>query len=245
MTRRCGGTAAWKEVVTDHGRLHDDGMRIGVLGTGTVGQTIATRLLGLGHDTIMGARDAANPKAATWVSGAAGPGTATAGTFADAVRHGEVVVNATAGTASVGALEAAGGGAALADKIILDLANPLDFSQGMPPALSVVNTDSLGERIQRAFPGARVVKTLNTVNASVMVHPEIVPGDHTMFVAGDDPAAKQVVTDVLREFGWPATNIVDLGGIAAARGMEMYLPLWLSLLAAQGTPAFNVHVVRG
>jgi 8-hydroxy-5-deazaflavin:NADPH oxidoreductase len=220
-------------------------MRIGVLGTGTVGQAIATRLVGLGHETMMGARDAANPKAATWVSGAAGPGPATAGSFADAVRHGEVVVNATAGTASVGALEAAGGSAALADKILLDVANPLDFSQGMPPTLSVVNTDSLGEQIQRAFPGARVVKTLNTVNAGVMVHPEIVPGEHTMFVAGDEPAAKDVATGLLREFGWSAANIVDLGGIAAARGMEMYLPLWLSLAAALGTPALNVHVVRG
>ena len=220
-------------------------MRIGVLGTGMVGHTLASRLVGLGHDVMMGSRDAANPRATTWVAGAVGPGTAGAGSFADAARHGELLVNATAGSASVAALELAGGDPALAGRVLLDLANPLDFSTGTL-RLTVANTDSLGELIQRTFPRALVVKSLNTVNANVMVHPEMLAGDHTMFVAGDDPKAKRVVVDLLGELGWPARNILDLGGLAAARGMEMYLPLWLSLKTANGgDPKINIQVVRG
>jgi hypothetical protein len=213
-------------------------MRIGVLGTGTVGQTLASRLAGLGHEVVMGARDPANPAAVGWAADHAG----RAGTFADAARHGELVVNATAGTASLAALEAAGGSGTLDGKVLLDVANPLDFSGGMPPVLSVVNTDSLGEQIQRAHPGARVVKALNTVTAAVMVHPELVPGRHTVFMAGDDAGAKQAVTGLLGEFGWPPGSVLDLGGIQAARGMEMYLPLWLSMMGALGTASFNVRV---
>lgn len=219
-------------------------MRIGVLGTGAVGQALATRLVTLGHDVMMGARHTTNPKAAAWVAGAQGPGPASAGSFAEAVRHGEVVINATAGAASLAALEAAGGGEALSGKVLVDVSNPLDFSQGAPPTLAVANVDSLGEQIQRAFPQARVVKTLNTVNANVMVHPEVVPGGHTVFVAGDDPAARQTVIELLRELGWLNADILDLGGIQAARGMEMYLPLWLSVMAAQDTPMFNIRVAR-
>jgi predicted dinucleotide-binding enzyme len=219
-------------------------MRIGVLGTGAVGQALATRLVTLGHDVMMGTRDTANPKAAAWATGAAGPGPASAGTFAEAVRHGAVVINATAGAASLAALEAAGGAEALSGKVLVDVANPLDFSGGAAPTLAVANTDSLGEQIQRAFPTARVVKTLNTVNANVMVHPERVPGGHTVFVAGDDPAARQTVIELLRELGWLNGDILELGGIQAARGMEMYLPLWLSMTAAQETPMFNIRVAR-
>jgi predicted dinucleotide-binding enzyme len=215
-------------------------MRFGVLGTGMVGQAIGGRLVGLGHEVVLGSRQAGNERAAAWAA-AAGAG-AGHGSFADAAGFGEVVVNATAGMASVAALTAAGADN-LAGKVLIDVANPLDFGAGMPPTLGVCNTDSLGEQLQRAFPAARVVKTLNTVNADVMVDPGLLPGGHTMFLCGDDPAAKAEVAGVLRSFGWPAEDILDLGDISAARGMEMYLPLWLRLWAATGTGHQNVKVV--
>lgn len=212
-------------------------MRIGVLGTGVVGQTVATRLAELGHDVAMGARDRANERAAEWAARHRG----RCGAFADAAGHGELVVNATSGVASLVALEAAGRDC-LAGKVLLDLANPLDFSRGFPPSLAVVNTDSLGELIQRTFPEARVVKALNMVNCEVMVRPERVPGAHTTFVAGDDAAAKERVTALLRELGW--RDVVDLGGIVAARGMEMYVMFWLPARMALGTSDFNVQLCR-
>jgi predicted dinucleotide-binding enzyme len=216
-------------------------MKFAVLGTGMVGYTVATRLVDLGHEVVMGSRDAANPKAVEWAR--ASGERAGAGTFADAAAFGEVVVNATAGVASVDALRAAGADN-LAGKVLIDIANPLDASHGFPPTLAIVNTDSLGEMIQREFPSARVVKALNTVNCSVMVNPSVVPGQHDVFVAGDDGNAKATVVGLLREFGWTGDSIVDLGDIRAARGTEMYLPLWLSLMQALGTAAFNVKVVR-
>src|SRR5437588_1791266 len=214
-------------------------MRIGVLGTGGVGQTIATKLVELGHEVTMGSRSAGNEKAAEWAAGA-GEG-ASEGSFADAAAHGELVFNCTAGTASVDALRAAGE-EELRGKVLVDVATALDFSQGMPPTLTVCNDDSLGEQIQRAFPDARVVKALNTVASSVMVDP--IDGTN-LFICGDDAAAKQEVADLLAGFGWPAGSIVDLGGMEAARGAEMYLPLWLRLMGAQGSPQFNIAVVRG
>jgi predicted dinucleotide-binding enzyme len=215
-------------------------MRIAVLGTGGVGQALATRLVELEHDVVMGARKSGNPKAVEW----AGSHQARAGTFADAAAHGEVVINATAGNASLTALTAAGADN-LAGKVLIDVANALDFSHGFPPSLSVANTDSLAEQIQRTFPETRVVKALSTVTSSVMVHPEQVPGEHNLFIAGDDGSAKQTVTALLGEFGWPAGRVMDLGGIAAARGMEAYLLLWLSLMQACGGPSFNIQVLRG
>ena len=140
------------------------------------------------------------------------------------------------------ALELAGAGN-LSAKVLLDVANPLDFSQGMPPTRSICNTDSLGEQIQRTFPDARVVKALNTVNADVMVNPAIVPGSHTVFMCGDDDDAKARVAELLQSFGWPGQDIMDLGGIANARGPEMYLPLWLRLFGASGTGHLNIRVV--
>lgn len=216
-------------------------MRIGVLGTGMVGETLATRLVELGHDVVMGARSAGNDKAVAWSQRF--PELAGQGSFADAAAHGEVVVNATAGVASVEALRAAGADN-LAGKTLLDVANPLDFSGGFPPRLSVVNDDSLGEQIQREFPDARVVKALNTMNCQVMVDPARVPGDHDVLMAGDDEAAKREVTGLLESFGWPGEAIHDLGGIGSARGLESYLPLWLSLMGALGTGDFNIHVAR-
>ncbi len=216
-------------------------MRIGVFGTGLVGETLATRLVEVGHDVVMGARSATNEKALAWSARFAER--ARPGTFADAAAHGELVVNATGGVVSLAALRSAGA-ANLAGKTLLDVANPLDFSGGFPPRLSVVNDDSLGEQIQREFPAARVVKALNTMNAAVMVDPGRVPGDHDVLMAGNDEAAKRQVADLLVSFGWPPAAIRDLGGIGVARGLEGYLPLWLSLMGSLGTGDFNIHVAR-
>lgn len=215
-------------------------MKFGVLGSGMVGSTIATKLVSLGHEVKVGSRNAANEKAAAWVA-SAGRG-ASQGSFADAAAFGEIVFNCTAGTGSLDALRSAGA-SALRGKILIDIANPLDFSKGMPPTLFVSNDDSLGETIQRTFPEAKVVKALNTVNANVMANPGRVPGDHDVFVSGNDSGAKaQVIRLLKEEFGWK--NVIDLGDITTARGTESYLHLWLRLYGALQTADFNVHIVR-
>jgi predicted dinucleotide-binding enzyme len=224
-------------------------MRITVLGTGTVGRTLAAALAERGHDVTVGTRDVSttmarsepdawgNPPFAAW--SADHPDVAIAA-FADAAADAELVVNATAGTSSLAALEAVGDG--LAGAILVDVANALDFSGGAP-ALAVSDEGSLGQQIQARFPEARVVKTLNTMNASVMVDPAGVGGgDHTVFVSGDDPQAKEVVTELLATFGW--TDILDLGGIGTAGAVERLLPLWIALLGTLGTPAIGFKVVR-
>ena len=153
----------------------------------------------------------------------------------------ELVVNATLGTGSIAALEAVGA-ARLAGVTVLDLSNPLDFSKGFPPSLFVSNTDSLAEPIQAAFPEARVVKSLNTVTAALMVDPmTLAGGEHAMFVCGNDDDAKARVTGILGELGW--RHVVDLGDLTGARAMEMYVPLWLRLYQTTGTPMVNVAVV--
>ncbi|MFN2388796.1 MAG: NADPH-dependent F420 reductase [Actinomycetota bacterium] len=226
-------------------------MKIGVLGTGVVGRTIAGKVAELGQATVVGTRDPdalraraepdfmGNPPFSQWHAQHQDVGVAV---FADAAAHGEVVVNATGGMASLDALRAARE-ENLKGKVVVDIANPLDFSGGMPPSLSVCNTDSLGEQIQQAFPEARVVKTLNTVTAAVMVDPGLVAGgQHAIFVGGNDADAKSEVTEILQEwFGWK--QVIDLGDITAARAMEMYLPLWLRLFGVLGNPMFNVAVV--
>jgi predicted dinucleotide-binding enzyme len=226
-------------------------MRVAIFGTGIVGQTLAGRLVELGHDVMVGTRDVAATLARTKADHYGNPGfgpwlTRNAkvrlGTLPEAGTHGELLINATAGSVSLEVLRQAGADR-LQGRVLVDLANPLDFSKGMPQSLSVCNTDSLGEQIQRAFPTLRVVKTLNTVNASVMVRPTAVgSGDHTLFVCGNDPEAKATVTELVRTFGWK--DVVDLGDITAARGTEMLLPLWLRLLGAMKTPQFNFRVVR-
>ena len=214
-------------------------MRIAVLGTGIVGRTLAGALLRNGHEVRLGSRTAGNQAAVAWAAEIGGP--ASEGTFADAAGFGELVVNATNGAASLDALALAGH-EQLAGKVLVDVANPLDFSRGMPPTLTVCNDDSLAEQIQRAFPDVRVVKTLNTVTAAVMVDPSILPGAHTIFVAGNDADAKAQACELLAGFGWRQDSILDLGDISAARGMEMYLPLWLRLYGAAGTAMLNVEV---
>ena len=216
-------------------------MKIAVLGTGSVGTTIGDKLIALGHEVMMGSRDATNPKAAAWVE-AAGAG-ASQGTFADAAAFAEVLFNCTAGLHSVAAIEAAGAGN-LAGKLLLDLSNPLDFSAGFPPRLNPVSSDSLGEQLQRAVPALKVVKTLNTMAAPIMVDPSLVPGDHVVFVSGDDAEAKAQATMILTEgFGWK--HVVDLGDITTARGTEGWLLLWTRLYGALGTPFFNLELRMG
>jgi predicted dinucleotide-binding enzyme len=214
-------------------------MNIGVLGTGEVGRAVGTRLAAAGHDVMMGSRQADNPTAVEWARHAPN---ARAGTFADAAAHGALVINATAGTATLEVLRAAGA-AHLHNKVLIDASNPLDASNGTP-TLTVSNTDSLAEQIQREFPAAQVVKTLNTVNAQVMVNPASVPGDHVLFVAGEDMDAKNVAIGLLGEMGWPEERILDLGGISAARGMEAYVLLWVSIMGVTGGSAFNVTIAR-
>jgi predicted dinucleotide-binding enzyme len=216
-------------------------MKIGVLGTGMVGTSIATKVADLGYDAMMGSRTADNEAAAEWAA-AAGSG-ASPGTFADAAAHGEIVFNCTAGVGSLEALALAGS-KNLAGKTLIDVSNPLDFSQGMPPSLFVSSTDSLAEQIQRAFPEARVVKALNMVNHEVMVEPSKVPGDHDLFICGNDDSAKKEAVALLESFGWPAERIQDLGDISGARGMEAYLLLWLRFWSAYGTGHLNIRVLR-
>jgi predicted dinucleotide-binding enzyme len=226
-------------------------MKIAVLGTGMVGRTIAGALAGLGHDVVIGTRDpqATLARAEPDVMGTAPFAQWHAENseislvpFADAAADAELIVNATNGSGSLAALAAVGTGN-LAGKVIMDIANPLDFSQGMPPSLNPVNTNSLGEEIQRAFPQSRVVKTLNTMNASVMVDPaRVAGGDHSVFVSGDDADAKAAVTEILKGFGH--RDVIDLGDITSARGSEMLLPIWLRLWGALGTGEFNFKIAR-
>ncbi len=202
--------------------------RVGVLGTGPVGRTVGGRLAAVGHDVVIGSRTAKDDVR----------------TFAEAAAHGEVVVNATGGIVSIDALTLAGADN-LAGKPLLDISNALDHSRGFPPRVLASDSDSNAERIQAAFPDARVVKTLNTMNASVMVDPRSLPGPHSTFLAGDDDAAKAVARGFLLEFGWTADEVIDLGDLTAARGLETYLLLWLWLYGATGGHGFNIHVVSG
>ncbi|MFI5762690.1 NADPH-dependent F420 reductase [Streptomyces sp. NPDC051563] len=217
-------------------------MRYAVLGTGIVGRTVAARLLSLGHEVVIGTRDPAatldRTEYAAWQQ--AHPAAALA-PFAEAARLGEVLVNATGGQVSVAALTEADA-AHLDGKILIDIANPLDFSRGFPPGLDPVDSDSLGELIQRTFPGLRVVKTLNTMNCQVMVDPARVPGEHTVFLSGEDAEAKKAVRELLYSFDWREHSVIDLGGIDTARGTEMLLPVWLRLMGTLGHTDFNFHI---
>jgi predicted dinucleotide-binding enzyme len=206
-------------------------MKMGVLGTGMVGQAIASKLVALGHEVMMGSRTADNPKATMWAQKGGARG--RAGTFADAAAFGEIVFNCTQGAGSLAALTAAGV-KNLEGKILVDVANVLSPTDPRP--------DSLGERIQNAFPLAKVVKTLNTINYDVMVNPQSLPGSHTVFQSGNDADAKKVVRDLLESFEW--RDVLDLGDISTARATEGYLPLWLAMRKTLGTVALNIKVVR-
>lgn len=213
-------------------------MRLGVLGSGTVGTTLAAAFAGAGHDVVLGTGHPDRPETRDWSQSSGVP----VGSFAAAADDASVVVNATAGAASVAVLTSLA--ASLDGTVVLDVANPLDFSAGFPPSLTVSNTDSLAEQIQQALPRAQVVKALNTVTAAVMVAPGSLPETHHLPIAGDHPQAKDTVVGLLGDLGWPADSVLDLGGIHAARGMEAYLLLWVRLMGAMGSAMFNIRIVR-
>ncbi len=229
-------------------------MKITVFGTGTVGRTIANRLDGLGHKVMIGTRDVmatstrtdkdryGGPSFSEWHSANRG---IQLGTFADAAIFGDLIFNATNGEAALSVLSLAGSGTN--GKVLVDLTNPLDFSQGMPPTLIAAynNTNSLGEEIQSTFPLIKVVKALNTMWAGLMVNPSMLAnGDHNVFICGNDAEAKEQVKESLREFGWKDDSILDLGDITASRGMEMVLPLWVRIMMVYGNGAFNFKIEK-
>jgi 8-hydroxy-5-deazaflavin:NADPH oxidoreductase len=214
-------------------------MKIAVIGTGGVGQTIGSKLVGLGHEVMMGSRETTNEKGLAWVK-ATGE-RASLGTFAEAARFGELAFNCTSGTGSIAALTAAAEG--LAGKIVIDLTNPLDFSKGMPPSLFTSTSDSLGEQAQKLLPTSHVVKALNHLTASLMVDPKQVGGgDHDALICGNDAGAKARVTELLKAFGWQ--SVIDLGDITGSRALEHYLALWLRLMFSLGTAQFSLKVVK-
>jgi predicted dinucleotide-binding enzyme len=226
-------------------------MKIGVLGTGMVGRALAGAFASRGHEVAIGTRDPdallarrepderGNPSFSDWYAANSGVGL---GTFAAVAGDSEVIFNATSGAVSLAVLTSAGAGN-LEGKVVVDVANPLDFSGGFPPSLSVCNTDSLAEQIQRAFPQARVVKSLNTVTADLMVDPSLIEGEHAIFLCGNDPDARNEVTTILRDWlGWK--QVIDLGDLTGARAMEMYLPLWLRLFGHYGDAKLNIAILR-
>ena len=216
-------------------------MRVAVLGTGRVGHALGSTLVSLGHMVTMGSRSASNERALAWAAGAGE--SASAATFADAASTAELVINATGGDHSIAALELAGS-SNLAGKVLVEVSNPLDFSAGFPPRITHRGDDSLCEQIQRTFPDARVVKTLNTVNCEVMVNPALAPGGN-VFVGGNDEDARAEARRLLQSFGWPDNDIVDCGDITSARGMEAYVLFWVRLMNVEGTAHFNIRIVRG
>jgi predicted dinucleotide-binding enzyme len=212
-------------------------MKIGLLGTGMVGNTIGSKLIQLGHEVNMGSRSANNEKALEWVS--QNGAKASQGTFRDAASFGEIVFNCTAGAVSLEVLEMAGA-ENLSEKILVDVANPL--VRGELPSLvpSLSNTTSLGEEIQKVYPETKVVKTLNTMHCNIMVNPALVPGEHDVFICGNDDGAKKKVKEILDQFGWKAP--IDLGDLSNARYTEMFSASWTSLFKLYGTPNFNFTI---
>ncbi|MEZ4316451.1 MAG: NAD(P)-binding domain-containing protein [Myxococcota bacterium] len=214
-------------------------MRIAVLGTGDVGQMLANRVLSKGHAVRLGSRSTDNEKGQAWAASAQGD--AALATFADAAAFADLAILAVSGAHALSVVESAGAG--LHGKVLIDLTNPLDFSVGFPPRLSVCNDDSLGEQIQRSAPQVRVVKTLNTLSNPLMLDPARLAGPHDILLCGDDASAKRTVTELLQSFGWAAP--IDLGDLTNARALEMWLPMWTRLYRALGTADFNLHIQRG
>jgi 8-hydroxy-5-deazaflavin:NADPH oxidoreductase len=231
--------------------MEEEHMKVGILGTGSVGRALAEGFASIGDEPMIGTRDVAalmartesdRPGAVPFSTWHEEHPEIAVGSFADAGRYGELLVNSTAGTASVDALRAAGA-EGMDGTVVIDTSNALDFSSGFPPSLFVSNTDSLAETIQREFPQIRVVKAWNTVTATLMTNPMLVAGgDHSLPICGHDAAAKASVTELLGRFGW--TDVIDLGDLTAARAMEAYLPIWLRYMQAVETPLFNTKVVR-
>ena len=227
-------------------------MKITIIGTGEVGRVLAVKLKQEGHSICFGTRNVENTMAHAeavgyasepWKDWYARNNSMGLKTFAEAAAEGDLIMNCTGGLVSIAALEAAGE-ENLNGKVIIDVANPLDFSHGMPPRLNPVNDDSLGEQIQRRFPGAKVVKALNTVNVAIMVNPGMLAGDHNLFICGDHDDAKEVCLSLLEDLGWRRDQVIDMGGIISARGTEMMLPFWIQLMGTLGTAEFNFYLQR-
>ena len=203
--------------------------RVGVLGTGEVGRRLAEGFRSRGHDVMVGSRVPDKPELVEWLSG---PGTGiAAGTFAEAAAYGELVVLAVLGDAAETAIADAGR-ANFAGKVVIDATNPLDFSAGFPPKLSITGEDSLGERVQRALPDAKVVKAFNTISNAYFVDPSFSEGRPTMLIAGDDEDAKRTVGDLLADFGWP--DPIDIGGIEGSRELEAICIAWVKIGGRRG-----------
>jgi len=214
-------------------------MKIGMLGTGMVGEALGTKFVQLGHQVKMGSRTANNESATKWA--AKNGANASTGTFADAAAFGEISFLCLKGEVEMDVVRSVGVGP-FGGKIVVDVSNPLDFSRGMPPSLSVCNTNSLGEEVQKALPSAKIIKTLNIVNCDIMVDPGKAGEQPTMLICGNDAAAKTKVTSLLKNLGW--SDIIDLGDITKSRGTEMLLPVWLNLMQTLGHPHFGFKVVR-
>ncbi len=219
-------------------------MKIGVLGTGVVGEAIATALISKGHHVMVGSRTSYNEKTAAWKK--SNGNNASAGTFAEAALHGELLficLNGEYALDAIGTVDTEN----LAGKIVIDVTNPLDFTQGMPLRIleNLGNSNSLGEEIQKAATGAFVIKTLNTVNYKLMVDARKVNnGDHNLFICGNDANAKNQAKHFLVDnFHWRADRLIDLGGIDAARAIEAILPFWVLVYQSLGTPLFNFKIV--
>jgi 8-hydroxy-5-deazaflavin:NADPH oxidoreductase len=216
-------------------------MRIGIIGSGNVGRTIADGALGAGHEVRLGARTPGKPEVREWLEGAADG--ATVGTIGEAAEFGELLVNATDGDGSLDALQAAGA-ENLAGKTLLDIANAGSFDEEHNFVLTYANDDSLAEEIQRAFPDLKVVKALNTMHRLLMTNPGALPAPTTALVCGNDEQAKAEVLGLLRDLGWKPENVIDLGDLTAARATEMFVSLWVRLNSALDRQLFGVAVVR-
>jgi len=223
-------------------------MKIGIIGSGVVAQTLGAGLVEQGHDVVLGTRD---PQKLDEKKNFAGTlrewlvkvqNKAKIVTFPEAAAHGEVLINATSGTISLEALKLAGADK-VGSKILIDTANELDFSKGMPPRALASQDNCLAEKIQAAFPNLKVVKSMNTLSALVMTNPKgLHGGDHTLFVSGNDAEAKATVTSLWKSFGW--SDVLDLGDVSASRGPEMYMGMWIRLWGATQTGTLNIKVVR-
>jgi 8-hydroxy-5-deazaflavin:NADPH oxidoreductase len=209
-------------------------MQIAIVGTGPVGRALGQAFSAADHEVVIGTRDPDQTKQREEWAGLDLPIAAYQDLTAD------VFINATNGQNSLAALRAVGD--ALNGKVVIDTSNALDFSHGFPPSLFVSNTDSLAEQLQRELPEARLVKMFNTMANQMMVNPGGLHNDSTVFVAGNDPAARQTAASLAGDLGW--SDVFDLGDLTAARGLEMYLPLWVRMFAQIGRPEFNIKVVR-
>ncbi len=196
-------------------------MKLGIIGSGTVGQQLGLGFIRLGNDVKIGTRDTA--KLNDWIKQA---GTkSSAGSFEDAAKFGELVILATNWEGTFNAVNLAGK-ENLSGKIIIDVTNPLDFSQGPPPKIAVSPGNSGGEQIQKMLPDSKVVKAFNTVSAYIMISPKRESGEPDMFIAGNDEHAKKVVTTLAENLGW--NSVIDMGDISQSYWLEALAMVWIN-----------------